>query len=574
MAMGGAAREFVLRIVADITDATKGIEKVGDVAGGMKQGFKGVGNTITNTVLGQSAAIMDFGQKSIQAATDAQKSMRGVQTVFGDSADEVEAFSNKAIKSMGISDDAYQSFATTTGSILKDMGVPLDQTVTMTDELAQRGADLAAVYGVDADKAMSTLTKAMAGSYKGMKELGVQIDDQQVETYALSKGWVDAEGNVTRTGKAMARQALIMEKTSDKAGAFKDQSGDLANQQKILQLQYEETQETIGSALLPVMQQLLGIMQPLMDFTAKYANIIIPIAGVIAAIVVATKAYSTAEAAATTVKTVATGVQWAFNAAMAANPIGLIVIAIIAVIAAVILLYKKVDWFRDFVDKAIDLVVAAWNWLLDVVMGVFNWVKEHWPLLLAIITGPIGLAVYTIVKYWDQIKAGVAALFDAIKWYYGLMFDIITWPFKKGAEIVTNVWQGVLDFFWKIPQTIGYFFSNIADIIKKPFEAAFDAIKWFWNNTVGGFGFSVPSWVPGVGGKDFRIPKMATGGIVTRPTIALIGEAGPEAVVPLGSHGFGNVTINVYALTANAEVGRRVYEALQEYGRTSGKAIA
>ena len=118
-------------------------------------------------------------------------------------------------------------------------------------------------------------------------------------------------------------------------------------------------------------------------------------------------------------------------------------------------------------------------------------------------------------------------------------------------------------------------FSGLANIIKYPFESAFRAIKSLWNSTVGGFGFSVPSWVPGMGGKGFTIPRMAAGGIVTKPTIALIGEAGPEAVVPLGAAGgIGGVTINVYALTASAEVGRKVYEALQEYQRTSGRAIA
>ena len=82
--------------------------------------------------------------------------------------------------------------------------------------------------------------------------------------------------------------------------------------------------------------------------------------------------------------------------------------------------------------------------------------------------------------------------------------------------------------------------------------------------------------MPFAGGKSFHIPEMAKGGIVNGPTVALLGEAGPEAVVPLsrGGSGFGSVTINVYALTANAEVGRKVYEALQEYGRTSGRAIA
>jgi phage-related minor tail protein len=68
---------------------------------------------------------------------------------------------------------------------------------------------------------------------------------------------------------------------------------------------------------------------------------------------------------------------------------------------------------------------------------------------------------------------------------------------------------------------------------------------------------------------------MASGGIVTRPTVALIGEAGPEAVIPLGrGGGLGNVTLNVYAMTANAEVGRKVFEALREYERTSGRALA
>ena len=92
---------------------------------------------------------------------------------------------------------------------------------------------------------------------------------------------------------------------------------------------------------------------------------------------------------------------------------------------------------------------------------------------------------------------------------------------------------------------------------------------------MGGFGFEVPSWVPFAGGKSFKIPRMAAGGIVSSPTIALLGEAGPEAVVPLSrGGGFGTTIINVYALTANAEVGRKVYEALQEYERTSGRAIA
>src|SRR5207244_9564659 len=81
----------------------------------------------------------------------------------------------------------------------------------------------------------------------------------------------------------------------------------------------------------------------------------------------------------------------------------------------------------------------------------------------------------------------------------------------------------------------------MAAAISAPFKFAFNTIAGFWNNTVGKISFSVPSWVPGLGGKGFDFPKitpLASGGIVTRPTLAMIGEAGPEAVVPL-SRGFG-----------------------------------
>jgi hypothetical protein len=71
------------------------------------------------------------------------------------------------------------------------------------------------------------------------------------------------------------------------------------------------------------------------------------------------------------------------------------------------------------------------------------------------------------------------------------------------------------------------------------------------------------------------IPAMANGGIVTGPTLALIGEAGPEAVVPLSDMGKmgGNVTVNINGgLGTSAEIGQAVVNAIRAYNRTSGPA--
>jgi hypothetical protein len=102
------------------------------------------------------------------------------------------------------------------------------------------------------------------------------------------------------------------------------------------------------------------------------------------------------------------------------------------------------------------------------------------------------------------------------------------------------------------------------------YKGLFNGIADIWNNTVGKLSFKIPSWVPGIGGAGFdvpNIPKLAAGGIVTSPTLALIGESGPEAVVPLGKGGgMGNsITINVNGGDPNA-----VVSALRSYMRTNG----
>jgi len=76
-----------------------------------------------------------------------------------------------------------------------------------------------------------------------------------------------------------------------------------------------------------------------------------------------------------------------------------------------------------------------------------------------------------------------------------------------------------------------------------------------------------------------NIPKMATGGVVTRPTLAMIGEKGPEAVVPLNkAGGMGgavyNITVNAGIGTNGQEVGRQIVEAIKKFEKSSGPVFA
>ena len=108
------------------------------------------------------------------------------------------------------------------------------------------------------------------------------------------------------------------------------------------------------------------------------------------------------------------------------------------------------------------------------------------------------------------------------------------------------------------------------------FKAAFNGIATAWNNTVGKLSFKVPGWVPGLGGKGFEVPNipmLAAGGIVNSPTLAMIGEAGPEAVIPLDRMGEmgggGNVTIHVNGGDPQATV-----DAITRWYRQNGSNVA
>jgi hypothetical protein len=538
---GSGGREFVLKILADVKDATRGVEQVEKATSSFRDKAVGWGKTIATGLA--VTAVAEFGRQTVESAMAADDALDGMMATFGRAGDEVVAFSEKAADRMGLSEAAYQTMATRAGGMLKELGVPTEELAGQTDTLIQRAADLAVTYGVDTATAVDDMTKAMAGQTKGLRKYNVVIDKTQVEARALALGYVDASGAVTEAGKAIATQQLIMEHSADSMGMYAKNAGDFGSQQEIMAAKMENLKATIGESLLPILSQLMEMFAPILEFMAANSSWLVPLAGIIMGIVVAIKAWTIAQAA--------------WNLVMLANPIGLIVAGVVALVAAIVIAYQKVDWFRDLVDE------------------VFRWIRDNWPLLLAILTGPFGGAVAIIIKNWDTIVSFAKQVPERIRQALAVVFDVITSPFKKAWEEIRHIPGLIAEKFTWLVDRIKGMFNGFSDAIVGPFRTAFNAIKWLWNHTVGGFHMSIPSWVPILGGKSWTIPEMATGGIVTRPTIALIGEAGPEAVIPLSqmssmSTAAAPVIINVYALNATAETGRMIAESLREYNRTAG----
>jgi TP901 family phage tail tape measure protein len=285
--------------------------------------------------------------------------------------------------------------------------------------------------------------------------------------------------------------------------------------------------------------------------------------------------------------------QWLLNAAMSANPIGLIIIGLVALAAGLVLAYKKSETFRNIVNAAFSAVKkvagAVITWLPKAVGKAVDFVKKHWRKIIAVLGGPLGIAVMLVVKHWDKIKSvtsgaigKVVAFVKAIPGRFrsalsslaGLVRGIFSNAMGKGLDVVRSIGDKIRDWIAAIPGKLaslgGKFASagrgllqqfidgmkNAAGIISGIAGNVWTAVKGLLNGAIGRINAAL-NFSIGLPGKDLNInagniPYLAKGGIVTGPTLAVIGDnpGGREAVVPLSgpnARGLGgmNVTVNV-----------------------------
>ena len=204
-----------------------------------------------------------------------------------------------------------------------------------------------------------------------------------------------------------------------------------------------------------------------------------------------------------------------------------------------------------------------------------TWAQSTAMAALNLAMGPIGLIIIGITA------AIVAGILIWKNW------DKIVEVFKKGIEAIKPVFETVRDFLTGALDNLKDKWDRIWNGMGDTVKLVWDGIKGYINLWVSALNLLIrganainvkmPSWVPVVGGKGFsfnipEIPKLASGGIVTSPTLAMVGEKGPEAVIPLNKAGAG-ITINILGPTYGFDdFEQRVGEAILDGVRRGGFA--
>jgi hypothetical protein len=567
------------------------------VAGNTKPLRKSLGKatqTLTNfsKKVGQvsvaaGAAFVGIGAKAVDLAVDFEESLSKAQQIFGDAAVGIENWAKTSATSVGMAQSEYLEAASSFGVFGKAAGLNGDLLAEFSDELVTVAADVASFNNLRPEEALEKLQAGLRGSNEPLQSIGVLLNAAMVEAKALEMGLGDANGEISEGNKIMARQALILEKLGEQGalGDFARTSGGLANQSRIMKARFKDLGITLGRVLIPIAEKVSRLVGRLITFGEKIAEV-----------------YG----------------EKGFKGVI--KMLGKQLIKLSPVIKkAVVTLSKRagkeiaklankfVDWIRPkirpMLSRLLEFVQAAGNFILQKLPFIadkvgqlaakfIEWITPLTKKLLVklpdiiktivefivtkaipkIVEAGLKLAshlVPALLSFGQAVLEGVGSIISQVGGVIGRGFANMGSYALDQASAFGNK---ILDAIMKPINFVGGLVSAALNTVVDTFKSVYNTLADLWNNSIGRFSFRVPGWVPKLGGKGFDmpdLPKLADGGIVTSPTVAMIGEAGPEAVIPLnkmGAMGTTNVTINM-PVGANGE---DVVRALERYTRQQG----
>lgn len=559
-----------------IEDAGKKVKGLSDFTGKLAVGFGVVGGAITGAM---GLALKAYTDTEVQekmlehAVIGVSKATQGQLEATRALADELER------KGVLDGDNIKQGLAQ-----LSTFGLSNDAVRGLGGSLADLAVNQ---YGVSASgeqlsDTANMIAKALNGQFGVLEKSGIRF--------------TEAQKAIIATGTEMEKVKAINEGFAQNLKFTNDiakqtAEGGLAK----LKVQFGNLMETVGKQLLPVLTKIVDavspVVQKIQDFAnenPKLFNTIVLIVGALGLLMLGLAP----------ILLILPGLI-AFIGLLTPAVLA-VVIPIMAVIAVLVLigvaiyeLIKNWDYLKGKTIEVWNNIVNSVGGALNAVVGVFNniystiigVVQNIWNGVTTIFQFALALLVGLVITYFDSMGIDIIGVFTSIIEFFTTTWQMIQSIFSIALDAIMAYWKFVWDTNMQTFMVIWNAIKSVAQVawafLTSLFKTASAPLQEGWKNMWEAIGsvFTVVwegiksgiksgiNWIieqinsviravnsvtqKGAGALKIsvpsipEIPKLAKGGIVNQPTIAMIGEAGPEAVVPLSKGGFGNITINI-----------------------------
>jgi hypothetical protein len=590
---------------------------------------------LQKAILPAAAAIGTFTSviaPAIKAASDFEESAAKVDVIFGQASKSVKDFASTAAVSLGQSKQDVLNAAGVFGTFGKAAGLAGEDLGLFTTDFVTLATDLASFNNSTPEEAVMAIGAALRGESEPLRRYGILLDDATLKAEATTLGIYKGNKALTSQQKILAAQSAIYKQSSDAQGDFARTADGLANSQRTLTALFKNLQIELGQKLLPVttdfVNALIDIKQALDEIPApaksatariaefvakavlsvnplvKFYNIITQIGNQLDKTTDTTGAYNQSLNYGTQQTIRASDAAAEFKKKLEETPL--------AVGGAT----KEVESFAgalkeklsEAVDTAKEKLAEAKTEFADFATSVSDAVMGALDFSKALEDGEFGFKgfldnlrkqVKGIQDYSTNLQTALAS---------GLSQDALQFVLDAGSEAGSKIaselvkgGQAAIDETNALVESAQMAADKVGlDAATRWYQSGVDSAQKMVDGLVAELDLMTPKLMKKmdeIASKMKRkvnidvvitervnkivatvsggIPQMAEGGIVNRPTLALIGEAGPEAVVPLskmgGMGGGGDININVNGgMATSAEIGQSILNALRAYQRSAG----
>jgi len=317
-------------------------------------------------------AVAGLGFKAAQAASDLNEEISKSAQIFGPATASVNKFASTAAKKLGQSKQEALAAAANFGIMGQAAGLSGEELAGFSTDLVELSSDLASFNNAKPEDVVNALGAALRGEAEPMRKFGVLLNDATLKAKAMEMGIYSGNGTLDQQAKILAANAIVFEQTGVAQGDFARTSDGAANKQRILEASIKDATTQIGNFFLPILDAALSLLAKFADFASRNTKLIAGLAFVVGGLAIgilavngAIKAYSAATKA-------AAALQAAWNFAMAANPIGVIVLGIAALVTGVVLAYRRFDGFRIVVNKVVNAVIGYFEFMINAWIKAIN----------------------------------------------------------------------------------------------------------------------------------------------------------------------------------------------------------
>lgn len=440
--------------------------------------------------------------------------------------------------------DALGAVAVAVGTDLASSLAALAPVLPAFAELARIGAELIAAVPPDV---LARIVEAFI-AFKGVQAVTGNVQSLAADVRGLAGTFTGAAGTVKgffAAGGGKDTIGIRFLQIRDAAGtvgsalstagsAISTFAANVGTQFKTAASSVGTFASSVGSKTVSAFQSVGSTLKTAGTAVAQYGKAALATAAGIARQTAAFVVQKVATAAAAVATRVLAAAQWLLNVAMDANPIGLIVIAIAALVAGFVLAYQNITPFREAVDAAFvviqevaqwiianwpiafavltggmslvaGLIIANWDTIKNVVQTavafIVDFVSANWPILLAILTGGLSLLVAFVASNWDSIKAIISGAVNAIVGTVTGFINIVTGIWNTGWHALIAAVDVLREVPGRILGAIGNVGTLLLGIGRDIVQGLVNGIKGAWHlveDTIGGLADHLPGVVKDV----------------------------------------------------------------------------